>query len=97
MKYVIIADVSPEVGARLEANPAEIEGLLGKWQAHNPIGMYASLAKRRLLIILDAVNEDAFFEALHATWVAFESYPEVWPVVGMEEFGAIMQRVGITG
>jgi hypothetical protein len=97
MKYIVNVNISAEVGARLEANPAAIQEMVGNWQAHNPIGMYFSLASRRVTVILDAANEDAFFEALHATWVATESYPEVWPVADLEEFGGILQRLGLTG
>ena len=96
MKYIVIADVSPEVGTKLEADPASMQEFLGKWQALNPIGMYASLDKRRITVILEAENEDAFFEALHATWVVTESYPEVYPVADMEEFGGLLQRIGAT-
>ena len=59
MKYIVIADVSPEVGTKLEADPASMQEFLGKWQALNPIGMYASLDKRRITVILEAENEDA--------------------------------------
>ena len=70
---------------------------MGKWQAHNPIGMYFSIFRRRVTVILEANNEDAFFEALHATWLITRNYPEVWPVVGADEFPAIMQRLGVGG
>jgi hypothetical protein len=96
MKYIVLVDISTEVGEKMEANPAAIQEMIAKWQAEKPIGMYGSLTRRRLTIILDAANEDDFFEALHATWVATESYPEVWPVVDMEEFRGIMQRLGMT-
>jgi hypothetical protein len=59
--------------------------------------MYFSLARRRFTVVVDVPNEDSFFEALHATWVATNSYPEVWPVVGADEFPGVMQRLGITG
>ena len=97
MKYIVIADVSPEAGTRLESNPASMGALIGKWQAQNPIGMYFSLDKRRITIILEAENEDAFFEALHATWVEIESYPEVYPVADAEAFGSLLERIGAAG
>jgi hypothetical protein len=93
MKYIIQGDVSTEVGTKREANPATIQEMMGKWQAHNPIGMYFSLSRRRFTIILEAENEDAFFEALHSTWDFFEDYPEVWPVADQNEFPKILQRI----
>ena len=96
MKYIIQADVDPETGTELEANPQNIQEMIGAWQAVNPIGMYFSLSARRLTIILEADNEDAFFEPLHKTWVATNSYPEVWPVADAEEFPQFMRRLGLT-
>ena len=96
MKYVIQVEVDPETGTDVEANPAVIQEMVGKWQAHNPIGMYFSLTRRAMTIVLDVPNEDTFFEALHATWVATNSYPDVWPVVDAEEFPAVLQRLGVT-
>ncbi len=95
MRYIVQIDVDPETGADLEAHPERIQEIIGKWQAHNPVGMYFSLTRRRITVVLDAPNEDSFFEALHASWVTAKSYPEVWPVVNAEEFPAIMQRVGM--
>ena len=70
MKYIIMADASPEVGKRIEANPAEIMDFTGKWQAHNPIAIYASLTKRRLTVILDAaaLSRVTVKTAHTATW-----------------------------
>ena len=95
MKYIIQADVDPETGAQLEARPDQIQDIMGKWQALNPLGMYFSLHRRRVTIVVDVPNEDSFFEALHATWVATKNYPEVWPVVDAGEFPSLLQRVGI--
>ncbi len=95
MKYIVQADVDPATGEELEANPQVIQEMIGAWQALNPIGMYFSLTERRLTIILEADNEDGFFEPLHKTWVATNSYPEVWPVADVEEFPQLLQRVGI--
>ena len=59
--------------------------------------IYFSLARRRVTVIVDVANEDAFFEVLHTTWVVVKSYPKVWPVVDGSEFPALLQRVGVTG
>jgi hypothetical protein len=37
------------------------------------------------------------FEALYSTWQLTKNYPSVTPVVGAEEFGAIMGRIGLGG
>ncbi|MCH8090152.1 MAG: hypothetical protein IH955_09100 [Chloroflexi bacterium] len=95
MRYIVQIDLDPETGADLEAHPERIQEFMGKWQAHNPVGMYFSLTRRRVTVVLDAPNEDSFFEALHASWVVAKSYPEVWPVVNAEDFPAIMKRVGM--
>ncbi|MFQ5933286.1 MAG: hypothetical protein ACE5KI_01425 [Dehalococcoidia bacterium] len=97
MKYIVQVDVDAAVGAELEAHPENIQEIMGKWQAHNPIGMYFSLTQRRVTVILDVPNEDAFFEALHATWVLTKDYPQVWPVASAEEFPTLLQRAGVTG
>ncbi len=95
MKYLIQIDLSPEVGAQLEQNPEEIQEFVGMWQAHNPDAMYFAMTRRRATIIVDAPNEDSFFEALHRTWVLTQSYPQVDPVATMDEFGKIMERLGM--
>lgn len=95
MKYVVQVEIDPEVGMDAEEEPEKIQELLGKWQALNPIGMYFGITRRAITIIVDVPNEDAMFEALHATWVLFSSYPEVWPVVGPDEFPGLLQRVGV--
>ena len=95
MKYIIQVEVDPEIGSELEETPAQIQEFMGKWQALNPLGMYFSLTRRAVTIIVDVPNEDAFFEALHNTWVTSQSYPDVWPVVSAEEFPAVLKRAGV--
>ena len=93
MKYIVQSEIDPEIGAELEAQPAKLEQLVGKWQALNPIGMYFSLTRRAITIVVEAADEDALFEGLHATWVLTNNYPDVWPVVDVEEFPSIVKRV----
>lgn len=81
--------VETEIGAE------RIEQWIGKWQALNPIGIYFSLTRRSATIIVDLPNEDAMFEALYDTWMLSKNYPSVTPIVGVEEFGSIMQRIGL--
>ena len=95
MKYVIQIEVDPETGVDLEGDPQQIQEIMGKWQALNPLGMYFSLTRRAVTVVVDVPNEDAFFEALHATWVVTRSYPDVWPVVDFEEFPSVLQRAGV--
>ena len=95
MKYIVQVEIDPEAGDAIEGDPATMQSVLGAWQALNPISMYFSLTRRALTVIVDVPNEDAMFEALHATWVGTSSYPEVWPVAGMDEFPALLQRVGL--
>jgi hypothetical protein len=94
MKYIVQVEIDPETGAEIEERPEEIQALVGKWQALKPMGMYFSLTRRSITIILDVPNEDAMFEALHATWVLANDYPDVSAVVDVNEFPAILQRVG---
>ena len=54
-----------------------------------------SLMRRSVTVIVDVNNEDDFFEALHKTWVMSKSYPDVSPVVGADEFPAMLQRAGV--
>jgi hypothetical protein len=95
MKYIIQVEIDPLTGIDVEAQPDQIQSLVGKWQALNPTGMYFSLTRRAFTIILDAANEDAFFEALHATWVLMKEYPEVWPVADVQDFPALLRRAGV--
>jgi len=97
MKYIIRGEIDAEAGIEVEKNPKQIEEFVGKWQSLNPIGMYFSLTAREITIIVDAPNEDAFFEQLHDFWVLAKTYPTVRPVATVEEFPQIMQRVGMTG
>ena len=96
MKYIIQVEIDPEVGNEVEGHPEDIQKMVGAWQAHSPLGMYFYLDRRAMTIILEAPNEDAFFDALHATWVVTMSYPEVSPVVDGSEFPALLKRVGVT-
>jgi len=95
MKYVVQIEIDPEVGVDVEAEPAQIQEILGKWKALNPIGIYFGVTRRCITIIVDVPNEDAMFEALHASWVFFSSYPEVWPVADLDEFPSLLHRAGI--
>lgn len=97
MKYIIQTEIDPDIGADLEDNAQIIQELVAKWQAHKPIGLYFSLTRRTITVILDAESEDAFFETLHATWRATMSYPDVYPVADAEEFGTLLKRAGIGG
>jgi hypothetical protein len=95
MKYIVQVELDPDIGAEFEENPEDIQAWMGEWQKLNPIGMYFSMTRRGVTIIVDAPNEDGMFEALHATWLVTRSYPEVWPVADASEFGALMQRLGM--
>ncbi len=95
MKYIIQIEIDPDTGVDVEADPAKIQELVGKWQALNPIGMYFHTTRRAMTFIVDVPNEDALFEALHASWVFLRTYPEVSPVVDGQEFPKLLQRAGI--
>lgn len=97
MKYLIQAEIDPETGVEIEATPERIQEVIAKWQGVNPIGMYFSLTRRNITIIVDAESEDAFFEQLHATWVLTNDYPDVQPVADVDEFPQLLQRAGIGG
>jgi hypothetical protein len=97
MKYVVQVEIDPETGTEVEERPDELRGLIGKWQALKPIAMYFSLTRRSITIIVDVPNEDAMFDALHATWVLANDYPDVSPVVDVGEFPAVLQRVTAGG
>ena len=95
MKYIVQIEIDPETGIDVEANPAKIQEILGKWQALNPIGMYFYTDRRAMTIILDLPNQDPMFEALHATWVFLKTYPEISAVVDGQEFPELLRRAGI--
>ena len=57
--------------------------------------MYFNLTRRAMRIIVDVPNEDAFFEALNATWLASNSYPDVSPATDVSEFEQIVGRLGM--
>lgn len=95
MKYIVQVEIDPVAGIEVEANMQSLQAALGAWQALRPLGMYANVDRRALTIIVDVPNEDALFEALHATWLATKSYPRVSPVVSIEEFPRLLQRAGI--
>ena len=95
MKYVVQIEIDSDTGIEVESHPEELQDLVGMWQAHNPIGMFFGMTRRAVTIIVDVANEGVLFEALHATWVLTNSYPEVWPVADASEFPALMQRAGI--
>ncbi len=97
MKYIIQVEIDPDTGADIESQPEKIQEMVGKWQALNPIGMYFSVARRAVTIIVDVPNEDAMFEAIHNTWLVAKDYPDVSPVVGADEFPALLARVGVGG
>lgn len=95
MKYVILADLDPETGIELEAQPEKIQELIDKWRAHNLLGFYFAITSRRLTIIIEADNEDEFFDALHTTWDLTLDYPEVYPVVDVGDFPDLLRRAGV--
>ena len=95
VKYIVQTEISAKLGAEVEANPAMLQEVVGAWQALKPIGMYFSLTRRSVTVIVDVPNEGAMFEALHKTWVMAKSYPAVTPVVSGEEFPALLQRAGV--
>ena len=95
MKYIVQLEISGEVGIEVEAQPHKIQELVGKWQALNPIGMWFHTSRRAVTVVVDVPNEDAMFEALHASWVLFKDYPTVSAVVGGEEFPSLLKRAGV--
>lgn len=95
MKYIVQIEIDPDAGDELESQPQDIQEIIDKFQALKPIGMYFSLTRRCVTVVVDVPNEDAMFEALHATWRNAKSYPDVWPVADVNEFPEILKRVGV--
>lgn len=95
MKYIVQVEIDPDIGLEMEEHPEQIQEVTGKFQALNPIGMYFSLTRRAVTVIVDVANEDAIFEALHTSWRITGSYPEVWPVMDLQEFPDLLKRAGI--
>ena len=93
MLYIIRTEVDPMTGVEIEGNPKDIEDMVGMWQKLNPVGMYFSMTEREMTVIVDVPNEDAFFEALHKTWVVAKTYPKVSPVADGSQFQSLLQRV----
>ncbi len=97
MKYIIQAEIDPDTGIEVEGNMDQMHGLVQAWQALNPIGMYFNITRRAMTIIVDVPNEDAFFEALHKTWVVTNDYPDVSPVADASEFEQLLRRITPAG
>jgi hypothetical protein len=93
VKYIVQIEIDPDIGSELEEDPELMQSFLGTWQALKPIGMYFSMTRRAATIIVDVPNEDGMFEAIHQTWEITRSYPEIWPVAEMAEFGSLLQRI----
>ena len=96
MKYIVQIEIDPDMGAEFEEDPAGIQEFIEKWQVLNPIGMYFSLTRRAVTVIVDVPSEDSMFEVIHHTWLVTRSYPEIWPVADLEGFGSLMHRLGMT-
>ena len=94
MQYVVRVDIPPHVEPE-NGDPQAMQDLIGKWQALNPSAFLFSITQRQVTIIVDVPNEDAMFEALHATWVLGKVYPTVTPVVDVSEFGSLRGRIGM--
>ena len=97
MSDIIEAEIDPETGLDVEAQPEKLQEMIGQWQALNRIGMYFALTRRAITITADVPNEDALFEALHGMWGLAKDYPDVWPVTSVEELPALLQRAGVGG
>lgn len=96
MKYLIHVQIDAKIGNRVEEDPAQLEEFLGAWQALDPEAFYLGAVRREAVIVVDAKSEDAFLEPLRRTWLVTGSYPEVRPVVPVDQAPALMQRLGIT-
>ena len=59
--------------------------------------MVRPLITQSITVILEADSEDAFFESLHATWRATNSYLDVNAVADVSDFPKMLKRVGIGG
>ena len=97
MEYIIQAEIDPETGLDVEAQPEKLQEMIGQWQALNPIGMYFALTRRAITVIVVVPNGDALFEALRGLGGLAKDYPEVLPVASVEDFPALLQRAGIGG
>ena len=96
MKYIVQVEIGPDNNVEQEAGGGEkIQQWIGKWMALNPIGFYFSLTRRSATIIVDVPDEDSMFEALYETWNLAKSYPKVTPVLTVDEFPQMMQRLGL--
>ena len=63
MKYIIQTEIDGITGLEIERQPEKIQEVVEKWQALKPLGIYFSLTRRAITVIVDVPNEDAMFEA----------------------------------
>jgi hypothetical protein len=92
VKYMVQVEIDPIAGIDIEAQPAKIQEWVDKWQALNPLAFYFHTTRRAITIVVDVPDEDAIFEAIHATWVLAKSYPVISPVMNVDEFPGLLQR-----
>ena len=64
MKYIVQVELDPDIGAEFEETPEDIQAWMGEWQKLNPIGMYFSMTRRRVTIIVDVLNEDGILRKI---------------------------------
>ncbi|MFQ5998399.1 MAG: hypothetical protein ACE5KO_03750 [Candidatus Bathyarchaeia archaeon] len=94
MRYMISGEVPPEVGARLEKNPAEMEPMLKLLESPNIEASYFSASRRAIFLIANIDGgPDAVAKFMMPMWQALNSYPTVEPVLNKQDFKAFVSQV----
>lgn len=88
MKFAVMVELPVEVGNAFEKDPKAEELLTQLLEQTKPEAGYFGSARRLLILIVNAESHEDLAGKLVPIWHAFKTYPQVEPVVTIEEFKA---------
>lgn len=86
MRFAIQFDVPIDVGNAFEKDPRAGEILAKIFEPIKPEAAYFCTTRRYGIIIVNAESQDELSKIVFPIWHNFKTYPQVDPVINLEEF-----------
>jgi len=88
VRFAVVVELPVEVGNAFEKDPKAEELLTQFLEQAKPEAGYFGSARRLLILIVNAESHEELSGILVPLWHLFKTYPQVEPVVTIEEFKA---------
>lgn len=94
MRFAVICEVPVEVGNAFEKDPKAGESFAQYLEQLKPETAYFGSTRRLMIFITKAESQEELTKQILPLWHIFKAYPKIEPVSNLEEFKAVLPKIG---